>query len=275
MLIEKKKKIENIKDRKIPGFKLIKFWLKTRGLLLFILFYFIPLFSTYFILFILNAFFDYFKLSVYKELLNDNFFLTSLYFFIILIFFLILIKNNKKLINFFNKENWFISMGKAFIPSIIAFSMGFFVAFSIIGIFNLLPDIKFIKDWLEVPNEGYIVLLDYIKSAEHYKVIIWFFYIIVLIPIFEEILFRGFLQDSIQKIFKKYNLDIIITSFIFSLFHIFSLSNTIFAFVVGLFLSKQRKDNQSINISIWIHGIVNFSGLFSGIIYHYIDNGFN
>lgn len=275
MLIEKKRKKDNINYKKTSRFKLIKFFLKTRGLLLFVLFYFIPLFSTYFILFILNALFDHFKLTVYKKLLNDNFFLTALYFFMIFIFFLILLKFTKKTINFFCKENWFVSMGKAFVPSIIAFSVGFFVAFSIIGIFNLFPEVKFIKDWLSVPNEGFIVLLNYIKSAENYKVIIWFFYIIILIPISEEILFRGFLQDSMQKIFKKYNLDIIFTAFIFSLFHIFSLSNTIFAFVVGLFLSKQRKENKSINISIWIHGIVNFTGLVSGIIFHYLTNGFN
>ncbi len=275
MFIEKNQENINRKRKKTYRFKIIKLWLKIRGIVLFIAFYSIPIFLTNFFLYIFNTLSIQFQLTAYKELINDNLFIASLYLFMILISFLILLKCYKKNIDFFSKENWFISMGKALIPSIIAFSMGFFVAFIIIGIFNLLPDIKFIKDWLEVPNEGFIVLLDYIKSSEHYKVIIWFFYIIVIIPIFEEISFRGFLQDSFQRIFKKYNLDIIFTSFIFSLFHIFSLSNIIFAFIVGLFLSKQRKDNSSINISIWIHGLVNFSGLFSGIIFHYLNNGLN
>ena len=144
---------------------------------------------------------------------------------------------NKKIINFFSKENWFISMGKAFVPAIIAFSSGLFVAFLIIKIFDFLPEIKYIKGWLKIPNEGIIILLDYIKDANTFKVIIWFFYIIVIIPLFEEIYFRGFLQDSIQKIFKRYNFDIIFTALIFSLFHLFSLSNAIFAFIVGLFLT--------------------------------------
>ena len=74
-------------------------------------------------------------------------------------------KINKEAIDFFSKENWFVSLGKAFIPAIVAFSTGFFVTFFIIKVFDFLPEIKFIKNWLNVPNEGFIILLDYIKNA--------------------------------------------------------------------------------------------------------------
>ena len=266
-----KKKIE----KRIMHYKLIKCWLKVRGFFLFITFYYIPIILTYLIVYLLKLLNYKLNSIFFKQLLSDSLFLYSLYFFILFIFFAFLIKYKKKVLDFFSKENWFISMGKAFIPAIIAFSSGFFITFLVIKIFDILPDIKFIKNWLSVPNEGFIILLDYIKDANTFKIIIWFFYIIVVIPLFEEIYFRGFLQDFIQKIFKRYNFDIIFTALIFSLFHIFSLSNVIFAFIVGLFLSQQRKKNKSINISIWIHCIINFTGLFSGIIFHYLNNKFN
>lgn len=273
MLVENNEKIE-IKKR-IYRYKIIKYYVKVKGLILFIVFYYIPIILTYLIIYLLNLLNLKLNSVYFKGLLSDNLLLYSLYFFIFFIFFLFLVKRYKKVVNFFSKENWFISMGKAFIPAIIAFSSGFFVTFLIIKIFDFLPEVKFIKNWLNVPNEGFIILLDYIKNANTFKVITWFFYIIVVIPLIEEIYFRGFLQNFIQKIFKRYNLDIIFTALIFSLFHIFSLSNVIFAFIVGLFLSWQRKENNSINISIWIHGIINFAGLFSGIIYHYLNNRLN
>ncbi len=259
-------------NKKTSSFKIIRYYLKTRGLILFTAFYYIPVILTFIIISIINLFYLKTESIVLKYILSDKFLLNSLYFFMILICFLLLIKYFKRAINFFSKESWFISMRKAFIPAIIAFSLGFLAIFLIIGLFDILPEISFIKNWLKVPNEGFIILLDYIKDADAFKVIIWFFYIIVIIPLYEEIAFRGFLQDSIEKIFKKHNLDIIISALIFSLFHIFSLSNVIFAFVVGLFLSHQRKVNKSINISIWVHGFVNFTGLLSGIIFHYINN---
>jgi membrane protease YdiL (CAAX protease family) len=269
MLIDKKKR------KKISHYKLLRFYFKIRGLLIFVCFYYIPIIFTSLIISFFNFFNQKINSNLLSKIISDNLFIYSIYFIMIFVLFLLLKKYNNKAIDFFSEENWFVSMGKAFIPAILAFGSGFFVTFLVIKIFNILPEIKFIKNWLKVPNEGFIILLDYIKGMNAFKIIIWFFFIIVIVPLFEEIYFRGFLQDFIQKVFKKYNLDIIITAFIFSLFHIFSLSNVIFAFIVGLFLSHQRKINKSINISIWIHCLINFTGLCSGIIFHYINNKFN
>ncbi|MCK4797099.1 MAG: CPBP family intramembrane metalloprotease [Spirochaetes bacterium] len=252
-------------------YELLRIWIKTRGIVFFLLFFLIPLFFVYFIVSLLDVLGIKINSSIIKKLTSDQLFLMSLQYIAFFILFIIVIKRYKRTINFISKENWFNIMGRAFVPAILAFGFAFFILYLIFSIFELLPEMSFFREWLNTPNYGFVVFLENMASKSPLKIMLLFFYIIVLVPITEEVLFRGFLQDSVEKIFKKSYFDIIIVALIFSLFHIFSLSNAIFAFIVGIFLSIQRKKSGSINISIWVHGIINFTGLLSGIFYQYFN----
>lgn len=190
-------------------------------------------------------------------------------------FFFIIWKIDKRNISFISNENWFITLGKALLPAILSFGIAFISVMLFISIIEFLPFPEFIKEWIRVPNQGFVEIFDNIEKRQEYKVIIWFFYIIVIAPIVEEFLFRGFLQDTLIKIFKKFNLDIILTSLIFALFHASSLSNALYSLIIGFFLSSQRKYYGSINISIWIHSLINFTGIIYGILLKYYADKLN
>ena len=163
-------------------------------------------------------------------------------------------------------------MGKAFRPALISFFVGFVSLIAIIQIFEILPLPESVKSWMKIPNQGYLELFDGINDKNALKIMIWFCYIIVVAPVAEEIIFRGFLQDSLGKFLNKFNADLIITSLIFSLFHINSLSNALYSFIIGIFLSLERKKSGYINVSVWVHVMINFTGLFYGILVNYLSN---
>jgi len=242
---------------------------KAKGFVFFILLYFLSLISVLFfdiILKLINKNFDVYKLPDLKNNFIFQVILLYLVFFILFLLLKIWLKNK---FSFFSNENWFITLGKSLIPSIMAFGTAFFVTFLFIIASEYLPIPEDIKEWIKLPNQGFIELFEQIKNENRLNVFIWITAIVVAGPIYEEILFRGFLQESIERIYNKHNLDIIIVALVFSLFHISSLSNTIFAFVIGIFLSRQRKITGKINSSIWIHSTVNFTGLLYGIITNY------
>jgi membrane protease YdiL (CAAX protease family) len=241
---------------------LIKFFINTKGIICFIFFFLVPIILIFFV----QKYLLIFDNKLFINFADDKLFLLFLQYFFIFIFLILLFSIRKRIFNFFSNENWFSSLGKALIPAILAFGLGFLITFLITILSDILPLPKDIRNWINLPNQGYIEIFEQIKNENYIKIVLWFAFITILAPIFEEILFRGFLQDSIEKIFGKYNLDIFIVSFIFGLFHITSLSNAIFAFIVGCFLSRQRKITGNINSSIWIHCIINFTGLVYGII---------
>jgi membrane protease YdiL (CAAX protease family) len=166
----------------------------------------------------------------------------------------------------FSNENWFISLGKALIPAIIAFGIALVILVFITSIINLLPDNFKFKNSLILPNKALVELLDFIDDGADYKVIIWLTLIIIIAPIYEEILFRGFLQEFIENFIKYKNVDVIIISLFFALFHIPSFTNVVYAFIIGIFLSIQRKINKSINVTIWMHSLINFAGVVLAIV---------
>ena len=253
-------------------YKLLKTWIKIRGIAYFFFFSFFPILFAVLSTNLLRDIGTKIDLSFLNNLLSDRLVFLVIQYVVFLICFVIFFEKIIKMNKFFsNAENWFIDMGKAFFPSILAFAIGGFVVYIISSAIELLPEPNFLKKWIDEPNYGFVIFLKNLQNASHFRAMFLFVYIIILVPFYEEILFRGFLQDSIEKIFKKYNLDVIVVSLIFSMFHLFSLSNAIFAFVIGLFLSKQRQKNKSINISIWIHCIINFTGLLSGILYQYFE----
>jgi membrane protease YdiL (CAAX protease family) len=244
-------------------FKVKRIFLKTRGLILFVLLLAIPVLST--------ALINKFILSGFR-LNGDILFLSIIQYSVFFILIFIIVLRNKKTIDFISKENWVTSLNKALIPAIMAFASGLLISYFFIILFDILPLPASLKHWMSTPNQGFIEIIDQIKKEDHLKVVLWFSVIVAVGPIMEEFLFRGFMQDSIGRIFKKYDIDVYLTSFIFSLFHLASLANIIYAFVVGYFLSRQRKKYSSINSTIFIHGLLNFTGLVTGIMYYYLQN---
>ena len=251
-------------------FKFYRLIIKFRGIFFFVFLLIFPLIC-------LNLF-RYILITsgnvVFKDISNDRILIIPIHYISFIMLLVFIYKYSKKSINFFNKENWFFSMEKAIRPAIKAFALGFFCTIIIDYLLHFIPGLEYIKNWFKTPNYGLEYFLENFESQNQLKVIFLFFYIIVLAPVYEEILFRGFLQDSLQKLFKKNNLDVVIGAIIFALFHIASLSNTVFAFVIGVYLCKKRKEENGINTTIWIHAIVNFTGLLSGILYLFLEKKF-
>jgi|GEM_PF-1429271 len=247
--------------------------IRIRGLFLFIFFFILTNFLPLFIYLI----FDYFNLQykLFNESIieNNQFIIISIlkYLSFFILFFFICIK--KKIIRMFNNESWFISMGKAFFPAIISFSFGIIlITFLNIVVVELFKEGSLIYRAIKLPNSTLIDFIGEIKNANYIKSLLFFIMIIIFAPLYEEVLFRGFLQHTVERYITKYNLDIIITALVFSLFHLPSLSNVIFAFFVGLVLSWLRKKKKTINVAIWVHSMVNLSGIIYAIIYEYISN---
>lgn len=89
------------------------------------------------------------------------------------------------------------------------------------------------------------------------------FFMVLVVPILEELLFRGFLQNWIAKTFKKRGWAIFLTALIFSLFH-FSVSQgwgnleiIPSLFVLALFLSFIYYKERSLWGSIGLHATFN------------------
>lgn len=195
-------------------------------------------------------------------------------FFSIFYSFFKIIKN--EIFSFHKEENWLETFSNSISPAAISFGTAFLSTFVISFLLNLL--LKFLTNffkiqidfyqWIYAPNQAAIEFLSNISDAKYLNLFFWLIYIVVFAPICEEICFRGFLFDFFNKLFNKGNLDIFFVSFIFAFFHVFSFSNAIFAFVMSIFLTFYRKKTNSINISIWIHALTNFTLLLSAIIYY-------
>ena len=246
--------------------------LKIKGIILFLIFIQIPFLLIFLRQFLLNS--NFFITNTFlNTIINDDIFIITLnYILFFLILLLLILVFKRKAISFITRENWFHSMEKAFKPAIIAFGAGLLTTAIVFMTVNLIPGIEIIKKWLSAPNEGFLIIFESLKDDNFFKVIFLFFLIIIIGPLYEEIIFRGFLQEGIRRLFRNSKYTIIAVALVFSIAHFASLSNMIFAFVVGIFLSKKRIENANINTTIWIHSIINFTGLLSGIIYKYLEN---
>ncbi|HOE99793.1 MAG TPA: type II CAAX endopeptidase family protein [Spirochaetota bacterium] len=245
-----------------------RIWYNIRGLLFFLAVLVIPALF----LFITKVVSDRYATGRLNVFIREPLFLITLNYLLIFGVYFILKKIFTIQICLFSAENWFVTMGKAFRPALISFFVGFVSLIAIIQIFEILPLPESVKSWMKIPNQGYLELFDGINDKNALKIMIWFCYIIVVAPVAEEIIFRGFLQDSLGKFLNKFNADLIITSLIFSLFHINSLSNALYSFIIGIFLSLERKKSGYINVSVWVHVMINFTGLFYGILVNYLSN---
>ena len=240
-------------------------WFRFRGGAFFLLLLAIPSLTVFLLSYLARFYGEDSRLNF----IGDTQLLMTINYFEIFVIFFFIKKFTPKSVDFFDSEHWFHSLGKALIPSIISFGAGFVILMLLITIVELLPFPEFLKNWMSVSNQGFIEIFNQISGKNHLRVLLWFFYISVLAPFSEEIIFRGYLQDMVEKNIKKYNIDIIITALIYSIFHINSLSNAIYSFIIGFFLSYYRKKTGYINVSIWIHCLINFTGLIYGIIANY------
>lgn len=113
-------------------------------------------------------------------------------------------------------------------------------------------------------------IIDYLKNAK--KVTIYFatavFYIVVIVPIIEEIIFRGFLQNHLKTFLSRKN-AIIVSSIIFSIFHISltqKFSNipiVLSLFSISIFLGFIYEKQKSLLSPIVLHATVNGFSVFS------------
>lgn len=79
-------------------------------------------------------------------------------------------------------------------------------------------------------------------------------------PTLEELVFRNILNKNL-KTFNSVNLTMILSSIIFALCH-FNLVQSVYAFLIGLFLSKIYFKNENIMECIFCHMIMNLTSIF-------------
>ncbi|WP_417870901.1 CPBP family intramembrane glutamic endopeptidase [Winogradskyella sp.] len=131
---------------------------------------------------------------------------------------------------------------------ILAFSLVFPLLSAVIVYFS----IAFLNESLFGLNENYYSEYVYLDYPLFWAIL----FTAILPPIFEELGFRGFLFNSLQKVVSE-RITIIATAFIFALIH-FSFISFIWIFPFGLILGYIRSKYNTIWYGIIIHFIHNF-----------------
>ena len=126
------------------------------------------------------------------------------------------------------------------------------IAFSVCIIGNVLVDF--------IPRtEENLVTMEVYKLAEEYNVYLSLFIVSVLIPIIEEIIFRGFFYDAIMLISNDI-FAIILSSIAFAVAHV-DLRQGLYALFAGLILAYIRYKYKNLIYTILLHLLMNFSSL--------------
>lgn len=105
-----------------------------------------------------------------------------------------------------------------------------------------------------IPNYYYSQRFQFFQQMLHDTPLKTIFEVVIFFPIFEEILFRGFLFDIVLKYCGKWT--ILISSVVFSTLH-FDMYNFTPIFVDGLLFGWSRKESGTVLIPIIIHMINN------------------
>lgn len=123
------------------------------------------------------------------------------------------------------------------------------MALSICVIGNILVDY--------IPREvENVVTTEVYNLAKEYNIYLSLFIVSVLIPIIEELLFRGFFYDT-AKMLANDVVAIIFTSLTFAIAH-FELRQSLYAFFAGLFLGYIKYKYKNLIYSIITHLLMNF-----------------
>ena len=112
-----------------------------------------------------------------------------------------------------------------------------------------------------IPAPEYIVDLNHLLKPESiFDGFLLFFAIVILAPLGEEIIFRGFLQQILEKEWKDSTRAVLFTALIFSLIHM----NPYWFFqiyILGVFLGFLAWKTNSIIAPLILHGLNNFIAL--------------
>lgn len=183
---------------------------------------------------------------------NSVFFIMSIgYVFITIMLILIYLKRRKKVIPYlyhdtitgtdFKNALLFLLGGNAFIHIFLA-------------LLSLMQKIKLLKDVLD----NYQDLMDSIISDFS---LISFFIVVIIGPLIEEMLFRGFCYRELKNIVSV-RTAIILSSALFGLVH-FNLIQSSYAFILGAFLAYIYEKTRSFAVVVSMHIINNFMGYIS------------
>lgn len=135
------------------------------------------------------------------------------------------------------------------------FSTGLYmipIAFSVCIIGNILVD------FIPRANEN-IVTMEVYKLAEEYNVFLSLFIVSVLIPIIEELIFRGFFYDAI-KLMANDVIAIIFSSIAFAVAHV-DLRQALYALFAGVILAYIKYKYKSLIYPIILHLLMNLTSL--------------
>ena len=112
-----------------------------------------------------------------------------------------------------------------------------------------------------IPTPEYVLDLNYLLKPDSFLgTILLFTAVVILAPLGEEIIFRGFLQQILEKHWKDITQAILFTALIFSLIHM----NPYWFFqiyILGIFLGFLAWKTNSIIAPLILHGLNNFIAL--------------
>lgn len=124
------------------------------------------------------------------------------------------------------------------------------LAFSICIIGNVLVD------YIPRATEN-IVTTEVYKLAEEYNIFLSLFIVSVLIPIIEELIFRGFFYDAV-KLISNDVIAIIFTSIAFAIAHV-DFRQALYALFAGVFLAYIRYKYRRLIYTILLHLLMNLT----------------
>lgn len=235
------------------NFKTPEFIKKYSALLLFILFFFTPSIIFYFIIYIL-------KLFQIKITIESDFNIFFIIYFEKIIFFLFLSLWIKKFYIQLSEHISFSDWHNSLPLGLLWAGLCYIIAVIPVNI------IIYTSTYLNLPEqiqkllfEGNVIVELFLEKGIFNNYFLTIFALIltcVLIPLQEEILFRGFLFKFFQDFFSN-RMTIFITAIIFGLFHAPSIPNILFAFIIGIILGKLRITYQKLDVPILVHGFVN------------------
>ncbi len=131
------------------------------------------------------------------------------------------------------------------------------IFYCIILTFGLIPIISIIAGFLNLFFKSYNETSKAIQVLSNDPIMILF--LIVFIPIMEEIVFRGLILNEIINSTKNYRLAIVFQAVLFGIFH-GNIVQGIYAFILGIVLGSIAYIFNSIYLSIIMHCIFNLMG---------------
>lgn len=191
----------------------------------------------FYVTFLLFALIGYFATSANEESLTTELSVELVFAALVIGFCSVDYQNILKLYKF-PKVNWSIWLIALVFPIFTSFSVYFYIEF-----IN-----KFV---FEANTVNYVYNYAYLENP-----LLWaLFFIVILPPIFEELAFRGFLFNQLERVTSQ-NVTIVATAFIFALVH-FSFISFFWIFPFGLVLGYLRSRYHTLWLGIIIHFIHN------------------